>query len=111
MEESSRPTSDGLGLGRTDEEIQIVFDRYKAALYRIYNQELRKDPTLRGKVLMRISIEPDGAVSLCKVESTELASPELVDKIVERIRRFNFGLKEGVKQVTILYPIDFLPAG
>lgn len=111
MEESSRPTSDGLGLGRTDEEIQIVFDRYKAALYRIYNQELRKDPTLRGKVLMRISIEPDGAVSLCKVESTELASPELVGKIVERIRRFNFGLKEGVKQVTILYPIDFLPAG
>jgi hypothetical protein len=111
LEESSRPTSDGLGLGRTDEEIQIVFDRYKAALYRIYNQELRKDPTLRGKILMRLSIEPDGAVSLCKVESTELASPELVDKIVERIRRFNFGPKEGVKKMTILYPIDFLPAG
>ena len=111
LEESSRPTSDGHALGRTDEEIQIVFDRYKAALYRIYNQELRKDPTLRGKILMRISIEPDGAVSLCKVESTELASPELVDKIVERIRRFNFGPKEGVQKVTILYPIDFLPAG
>jgi hypothetical protein len=111
LEESARPTSDGLGLGRTDEEIQIVFDRYKAALYRIYNQELRKDPTLRGKILMRISIEPDGAVSFCKVESTELPSPELVDKIVERIRRFNFGPKEGVKKMTILYPIDFLPAG
>ncbi len=111
LEESSRPASDGLGLGRTDEEIQIVFDRYKAALYRIYNQELRKDPTLRGKILMRISIEPDGAVSLCKVESTELASSELVDKIVGRIRRFNFGPKEGVKKMTILYPIDFLPAG
>jgi hypothetical protein len=109
--ESSRPTSDGLALGRTDEEIQIVFDRYKAALYRIYNQELRKNPTLQGKILMRISIEPDGAVSFCKVESTELASPELVDKIVERIRRFNFGPKEGVQKVTILYPIDFLPAG
>ncbi|MGE5283966.1 MAG: AgmX/PglI C-terminal domain-containing protein [Actinomycetota bacterium] len=109
--ESSRPTSDGLAVGRTDEEIQIVFDRYKASLYRIYNQELRKDPTLRGKILMRISIEPEGAVSLCKVESTELASPELVNKIVERIRRFNFGPKEGVQRVTILYPIDFLPAG
>jgi len=111
FKESSRPTSDGLAAGRTDEEIQIVFDRYKAALYRIYNKELRKDSTLRGKILMRISIEPDGAVSLCKVESTDLASPELVDKIVERIRRFNFGPKEGVQKVTILYPIDFLPAG
>jgi outer membrane biosynthesis protein TonB len=111
LKESSRPTIDGLAAGRTDEEIQIVFDRYKAALYRIYNQELRKDPTLRGKILMRISIEPDGAVSLCKLETTDLASPELVDKILERIRRFNFGSKEGVQKVTILYPIDFLPAG
>jgi hypothetical protein len=111
LEESSRPTSDGMSAGRTDEEIQIVFDRYKASLYRIYNVELRKDPTLRGKMLMRISIEPDGAVSLCNVESTDLASAELVARIVERIRRFNFGPKEGVQRVTILYPIDFLPAG
>jgi hypothetical protein len=111
LEESPRPTSDGLAAGRTDEEIQIVFDRYKAALYRIYNRELRKDPTLRGKILMRISIEPDGAVSLCRVETTDLASPELVARIVERIRRFNFGPKEGVQKMTILYPIDFLPAG
>jgi len=110
LEESSRPTSDGLAAGRTDEEIQIVFDRYKAALYRIYNRELRKDPTLRGKILMRISIETNGSVSMCKVESTDLASPELVANIVERIKRFNFGPKEGVPKMTILYPIDFLPA-
>jgi len=110
LEESSRPLSDGLAPGRTDEEIQIVFDRYKAALYRIYNRELRKDPTLRGKILLRMSIEPDGAVSMCKVESTDLDSPELVAKIVERIKRFTFGPKEGVLKMTILYPIDFLPA-
>jgi len=109
--ESSRPLSDGLAPGRTDEEIQIVFDRYKATLYRIYNKELRKDPTLRGKILLRISIETSGVVSMCKVESTDLASPELVSKIVERIKRFNFGPKEGVSKLTILYPIDFLPSG
>ena len=108
--ESSRPLSDGPGPGRTDEEIQIIFDRYKAALYRIYNRELRRDPTLRGKILLRISIETSGAVSLCKVESTDLESPELVAKIVARIKRFNFGPKEGVSKMTILYPIDFLPA-
>jgi len=111
VEESGRPLSDGPGPGRTDEEIQIVFDRYKAALYRIYNKELRKDPTLRGKILLRIAIETDGSVSLCKVESTDLGSPELVAKIVKRIKRFNFGPKEGVQKLTILYPIDFLPAG
>ena len=111
IEESSRPLSDGVAAGRTDEEIQIVFDRYKATLYRIYNRELRKDPTLRGKILLRISIEPDGSLSMCKVESTDLASPELVANIVERIEKFNFGAKENVPTITILYPIDFLPAG
>jgi hypothetical protein len=111
VEEASRPIGDGVAPGRTDEEIQIVFDRYKAALYRIYNIELRRDPTLQGRILMRITIETDGEVSLCKAESTDLASPELVEKIVERIKRFNFGPKEGVQTMTILYPIEFFPAG
>ena len=110
--ENDRPLSDGpAGSGRTDEEIQIVFDRYKAALYRIYNRELRRDPTLKGKILLRISIETSGSVSMCKVENTDLGSPGLVAKIVERVKRFNFGPKDGVPAITILYPIDFLPAG
>src|SRR5215471_18434580 len=36
----------GAGPARTDEEIQIVFDRYKASFYRLYNRELRNNPTL-----------------------------------------------------------------
>ncbi len=110
-EEAGRPLSDGVGPARTDEEIQIVFDRYKATLYRIYNRELRKDPTLRGKLLLKLTIEPSGVVSMCRKESTDLDSAELVKKIVARVKRFNFGKKEGVTKVTILYPIDFLPAG
>lgn len=105
-----RPLSDGPGPSRTDEEIQIVFDKYKAALYRIYNRELRVNPTLQGKVMLRITIEPDGSVSLCKVESAELDSKKLLAQITARVKRFNFGAKDGVPSVTILYPIDFLPA-
>ncbi len=111
LAEEARPLSDGPGPARTDEEIQIVFDRYKATLYRIYNTELRKNPTLRGKLLLRITIEPGGEVSACTVESTDLASPELVAQIVDRVLRFNFGPKEKVPKTVILYPIDFLPAG
>jgi hypothetical protein len=107
----SRPLSAGLGPARTDEEIQIVFDKYKATLYRMYNAELRKNPTLRGKIILRMTIEPGGEVSACTVQSYDLASPELVAQIVERIKKFNFGPKEEVPKTTILYPIDFLPAG
>ncbi|MFU8815532.1 MAG: AgmX/PglI C-terminal domain-containing protein [Pseudomonadales bacterium] len=105
-----RPLSDGPSAGRTDEEIQIVFDRYKAALYRIYNRELRNDPTLRGQLVLRLTIEPDGSVSLCDVRSSELDSPEVARQVVERVRGFNFGAKVGIPAMTILYPIDFLPA-
>lgn len=105
-----RPLSDGPGPSRTDEEIQIVFDRYKAALYRIYNRELRKNPTLQGKIVLRLTIEPDGKVSMCKLENSDMDAPALEAKIVDRVKNFNFGPKEGVPPVTILYPIDFLPA-
>jgi len=105
-----RPLSDGMGPSRTDEEIQIVFDRYKSALYRIYNRELRNNPALQGKMVLKITIEPDGSVSLAQVESSDMDSPTLDSKIVARVKRFNFGPKEGVPTITILYPIDFLPA-
>jgi hypothetical protein len=105
-----RPLSNGPGPSRTDEEIQIVFDRYKATLYRIYNRELRTNPLLKGKMMLRISIKPDGSVSLCKLESTNMDSPTLVKEVVARVEQFNFGAKAGVPTTTILYPIDFLPA-
>jgi hypothetical protein len=106
---SERPRSDGPGLGRTDEEIQIVFDRHKAALYRLYNRELRRDPTLKGQMVLRIRIEPDGSVSLCELQATNMDAPGLSAQVVGRVKTFDFGAKD-VPAVTIVYPIDFLPA-
>ncbi len=103
------PLKGGPGPSRTDEEIQIVFDRYKASLYRLYNRELRKDPALQGKMNLRLTIEPDGTVSLCVLQSTDMNAPELSAQIVERVKGFNFGAKQ-VPAITIVYPIDFLPA-
>ena len=102
--------SGGPGLTRTDEEIQIVFDRYKAALYRLYNRELRKDPTLRGQMVLRLTIEPDGSVSMCALQASDMNAPELSVQVVDRVRTINFGAKDGVEAMTIVYPIDFLPA-
>ncbi len=105
-----RPLSNDAGTaGRTDEEIQIVFDRYKSALYRLYNKELRRDPTLRGQVILKLTIEPDGSVSLCELKSSDMNAPELTAQVVERVKGFDFGAK-AVPAITIFYPIDFLPA-
>jgi len=100
----------GPGNARTDEEIQIVFDRYKASFYRLYNRELRNSPTLRGQMVLRLTIEPDGSVSMCNLQSSDMDSPDLASQVVSRVKTMNFGPKEGVQAVTISYPIDFLPA-
>jgi len=100
----------GPGLSRTDEEIQIVFDRYKASFYRLYNRELRIDPTLRGQMVLRLTIEPDGSVSMCALQSSDMNAPDLSARVVDRVRTINFGAKEDVQALTIVYPIDFLPA-
>ena len=105
----NRPLSNGPGPSRTDEEIQIVFDRYKASFYRLYNRELRNDPTLQGQIVLRLTIEPDGSVSLCQLQSTDMNAPDLSAQVVDRVKTFDFGAKE-VPAVTIVYPIDFLPA-
>ncbi len=100
----------GPGPARTDEEIQIVFDRYKASFYRLYNRELRNNPALKGQMVLRLTIEPDGSVSMCALQSTDMDAPDLATQVVSRVRTINFGAKDGVLAVTIVYPIDFLPA-
>src|SRR6266702_1108636 len=100
----------GPGPARTDEEIQIVFDRYKASFYRLYNRELRNNPALKGQMVLRLTIEPDGSVSMCALQSTDMNAPDLATQVVGRVRTINFGAKDGVPAMTIVYPIDFLPA-
>lgn len=94
---------------RSIEEIQLVFDRNKAAIYSIYNRALRKDPTLQGKVVLKITIEPSGKVVACEIVSSELGDPALERKLIARILLFDFGSKD-VEKLVVTYPIDFLPS-
>jgi outer membrane biosynthesis protein TonB len=95
--------------GRSIEEIQMVFDRNKGSIYSVYNRALRNDPTLQGKVVLKLTIAPSGKVLHCSVVSSELHDAELAGKVSSRVKMFDFGAKD-VTEVTITYPIDFLPA-
>jgi hypothetical protein len=61
-------------------------------------------------MVLRLTIEPDGSVSMCTLQSSDMNAPELAAQVVERVKTINFGAKEGVQALTIVYPIDFLPA-
>ncbi|MEJ2692204.1 MAG: AgmX/PglI C-terminal domain-containing protein [Candidatus Thiodiazotropha sp.] len=94
---------------RTREEIQTVFDQNKGAVYALYNRALRKDPTLRGKVVLELTISPSGRVTKCRIISSELDNKQLERKLISRIKLFKFATKD-VDTAVVSYPIDFLPS-
>ena len=94
---------------RTQEEIELVFDRNKAAIYALYNRALRDNPALRGKVVMQLTIAPSGEVTDCRIVSSELRDADLERKLVARVRMFRFEDKD-VEAITTTKPIEFFPA-
>ncbi len=94
---------------RSIEEIKLVFERHKGAIYAIYNRALREEPSLQGKVVLELKIAPSGQVLDCRIVSSELKAAELEAKLLARIRSFDFGAKD-VDQMVVTWPVDFLPS-
>ncbi|WP_242616825.1 AgmX/PglI C-terminal domain-containing protein [Rivibacter subsaxonicus] len=94
---------------RSIEEIKLVFERNKGAIYAIYNRALREDPALQGKVVLELKIAPGGNVVEVKILSSELKASELEAKLLARIRQFDFGAKD-VDVMVVSWPVDFLPS-
>ena len=94
---------------RAREEVEIVFDRNKGALYALYGRALRDQPELAGKLVLEFTIAPSGEITMCRVVSSELNDPELEKKIVARVRLIRFKPAE-VEPLTVSKPIDFFPA-
>jgi TonB family protein len=105
---ASRSGSSGKA-ARSREEIELVFDRNKGAIFALYNRALREDPSLEGKLVLRLTIAPSGEVTMCEIISSELGSPELERKLVQRVKLFRFAAKD-VEAITTTKPIDFFPA-
>jgi TonB family protein len=107
---ASRSGSSGKA-SRSREEIELVFDKNKGAIFSLYNRALRRDPSLEGKLVLRLTIAPNGTVTFCEIVSSELGDDELERKLVQRVKLFRFEAREGsVESITTTKPIDFFPA-
>ena len=94
---------------RTREEIELVFDKNKSAIYALYSRALRDNPALQGKVVLEVTIAPSGEVTQCRIISSELGDPELERKLVARVKMFRFESRD-VATMTTTKPIEFFPA-
>jgi TonB family protein len=94
---------------RSYEDLLLVLDRYKGALEILYSRELRKNPSLAGKVLFEFKIAPSGEVLSVKILESELRHPQLERKFLVKLRSVNFGAA-NVGVTTVSYPIEFSPS-
>ncbi|TNF35864.1 MAG: energy transducer TonB [Gammaproteobacteria bacterium] len=96
-------------LVRPDNEIEKVFQENKGAIFSLYNRALRKDPGLQGKVILELTIAPNGTVTACKILSSDLKNDDFERKLIARVKLFKFK-PSSADVMTVKYPIDFLPS-
>ena len=106
---SSSTSQSGQAATRSAEEVERVFQKNKGAIFSIYNRALRKNPSLAGKVVVELTIDPNGKVIKVTIVSSELGDEKLERKLALKIKKFVFA-RANVSQVTVSYPIDFLPS-
>ena len=93
---------------RSQEEIELVFDRNKGAIYALYTRAMRERADLQGKMVLQLTISPAGEVTDCVMLSSELNDPDLEHKIIARVKLFRFEAKD-VEAITARKTIEFFP--
>ncbi len=105
----TKPHKSSAGSGvRFEEDIYYVIDQNKGKLHAVYRQARRANPGLKGKIIFDITILASGQVSAVIIRSSELNDPVLEERLVSRIKSFDFGAREG-GEMTVTYPVEFIP--
>ena len=89
--------------------IQRTVRSHARRFRRCYEQGLRRNPVLKGKVIVAYVISPDGSVGgVGREEGTNLPDEEVVACVVDAFRSITFAQPEG-GPVKVVYPLAFAP--
>lgn len=81
----------------------------KAAIQNCYERELKRNPSLKGKVVVRFSITPAGRSAEIEIEENTLGNESVASCIRTVIRGWLFPFHPE-SDVTVAYPFVFSPA-
>lgn len=91
-------------------EITAAIKRRLAGIKRCYEQQLKRNPKLAGKIVITFVIDGSGKVSEAYVESNSMGDSTVAQCILGLIRRVRFPKPdEGTVQAS--FPFVFTPAG
>jgi len=100
----------GLTGGRSRASIMRVVRQNMASLQYAYNQRLKDNPGMQGRVTVKWAIDEFGNVIFCKLVGSTISDPTFEETVVEKIRRWAFGKIDIPGDVTeVEYPFVFTP--
>jgi TonB family protein len=74
-----------------------------------YEQQLRRNPGLQGKVVVEFTIEQSGTVSKAAATANTTNDPAVASCVVDTVKRFRFNPGPEGGSVTYSYPFVFAP--
>jgi TonB family protein len=74
-----------------------------------YEQQLRRNPGLQGKVVVEFTIEQSGTVSKASATANTTNDPAVASCVVDTVKRFRFNPGPEGGSVTYSYPFVFAP--
>ncbi|MFP2898050.1 TonB family protein, partial [Corallococcus sp. 4LFB] len=89
-------------------DLARFIQRMKASIQRCYEKELKRDPTLKGRVMVRFNLKPDGRAGNVEVDESTLRSEGVSSCIITTIRGWKFPFQPS-DDVPVSYPFIFSP--
>ncbi|HEX5659805.1 MAG TPA: AgmX/PglI C-terminal domain-containing protein, partial [Polyangiales bacterium] len=106
---------DGEDIGGTGEfDAKLVTAEVKkriSAIKACYEQQLRRNPGLQGKVTVQFTIEQSGTISKANATENTTSDPQVASCVVDAVKRFRFNPGPEGGSVTYSYPFVFAPSG
>ena len=74
---------------RDPDQVSEVINRHNSSIQYCYQRELKQNPDLRGKMVVRFTVTPAGEVKDVKIISSTLNSPRAERCVITRIKRWD----------------------
>ncbi len=92
---------------RSMEAVNLVITRQQSRLQKVYEEALKHEAGLGGRLVVKFVIAADGTVSNVAVQSSTLTSKTFENRILEYIKRWTFDPIEGGAPVEVTFPFIF----
>lgn len=94
---------------RDPQAINDVVASHRSSIKMSYEKYLKRDPNLKGKITLRITISASGSVSAVNIVENSTGNNEFADEVIRKVKMWQFEpVTDG--DVTVSYPFVFTPA-